>query len=127
MTCLSDVEEHVAPVDRERNKEDDPRSGGGPGGHRVCGEQLVMVGIKSQWRKTDRHWTWFGLASHLSPLNVIRLEEKNLIRASLLNQEMDKIKFKNKRQAEYGMECFDDWSLRYNARLSIKEWSVHES
>ncbi|CAH7683768.1 hypothetical protein PPACK8108_LOCUS17472 [Phakopsora pachyrhizi] len=62
MTCLSDVEEHVAPVDRERNKEDDPRSGGGPGGHRVCGEQLVMVGIK------------------------------------------------------YGMECFDDWSLRYNAR-----------
>ncbi|KAI8444827.1 hypothetical protein BY996DRAFT_6526263 [Phakopsora pachyrhizi] len=42
MTCLSDVEEHVAPVNRERNKEDDLRSGGGPGGHRVSGEQLVM-------------------------------------------------------------------------------------
>ncbi|CAH7670583.1 hypothetical protein PPACK8108_LOCUS5314 [Phakopsora pachyrhizi] len=51
MTCLSDVEEHVAPVDRECNKEDDPRSGGGPGRHRVSGERLVMVGIEPQMRK----------------------------------------------------------------------------
>ncbi|CAH7682699.1 hypothetical protein PPACK8108_LOCUS15772 [Phakopsora pachyrhizi] len=28
MTCLSDFEEHVAPVDREHNKEDDPRTTG---------------------------------------------------------------------------------------------------